>query len=172
MLCFPSTLAQRLPFDREHSFWVGTFHCRQTKAPNDKKTCVGGYRNDLVPFWRPQAPHQNIDSAFLDCMYVLTKYLTYEIQSIKLTGMEFWSLYLVQIGAEIRQSVADVDTDSLLSQNWPPSTLVRHRSYRSCSETESATTDRNGRKKTEKNARNATEFLNSVDFGKVWPPLT
>ena len=27
----------------------------------------------------------------------------------------------MQMGAEIRQSVADVDTDSLLSQNWPPS---------------------------------------------------
>ena len=28
-----------------------------------------------------------------------------------------------------------------------------------------------GRKKTEKTARNATEFLISVDLGKVWPPL-
>ena len=27
------------------------------------------------------------------------------------------------------------------------------------------------RKKTEKYARNATEFLISVDLGKVWPPL-
>ena len=27
------------------------------------------------------------------------------------------------------------------------------------------------RKKTEKTARNATEFLISVDLGKVWPPL-
>ena len=26
-------------------------------------------------------------------------------------------------------------------------------------------------KKKEKNARNATEFLNSIDLGKVWPPL-
>ena len=49
----------------------------------------------------------------------------------------------MQMGAEIRQSVADVDTDSLLSQNWPPSPSIR---WRSCSETESATTDRNGRK--------------------------
>ena len=31
----------------------------------------------------------------------------------------------MQIGVEIRQSMAGVDTDSLLSQNWPPSTLVR-----------------------------------------------
>ena len=72
----------------------------------------------------------------------------------------------MQMGAEIRQSVPDVDTDSLLSQNWPPSPSLR---WRSCSETESATTDRNGRKKPEKNARNATEFL--VDLGKYWPPL-
>ena len=32
----------------------------------------------------------------------------------------------MHIGAEIRVSIADVDTDSLLSQNWPPSTLVRY----------------------------------------------
>ena len=75
----------------------------------------------------------------------------------------------MQMGAEIRQSVTDVNTDSLLSQNWPPSpSKIR---WRSCSETESATTDRNGRKKQEKNAWNATEFLISVDLGKVWPPL-
>ena len=122
----------------------------------------------MVAFWRPPAPHQNIDSAFLDCMYVLAKYLTYEIQSIKLTSTDFWSPYLVQMGAEIRQSMADMDMDSLLSQNWPPSPSIR---WRSCSETESATTDRNGRKKTGKNAWNATEFLISVDLGKVWPPL-
>ena len=61
-------------------------------------------------------PHQNIDSAFLVFMYVLAKYLTYEIQSIKLTSTDFWSPYLVQMGAEIRQSVADVYTDSLISQ--------------------------------------------------------
>ena len=47
----------------------------------------------------------------------------------------------MQMGVGIRQSVADVDTDSLLSQNWPPSPLVRWRSY---SETESATTNKNG----------------------------
>ena len=64
--------------------------------------------------------------------------------------------------------MADVDTDSLLNENWPPSPSVR---WRSCSETDSATTDKNGRKKTEKNARNATEFLISIDLGKVWPPL-
>ena len=74
-------------------------------------------------------------------MYVLAIDLTYKVQSIKLTSTDFWSPYLVQMGAEIRQSVADVDTDSLLSQNWPPSTLVRHGSCRSCSETDSATTD-------------------------------
>ena len=31
----------------------------------------------------------------------------------------------MQMGVGIRQSVADVDTDSLLSQNWPPSPSVR-----------------------------------------------
>ena len=74
-------------------------------------------------------------------MCVLLKNLMLAVQSIKLTSTDFWSPYLVQMGAEIRQSVADVDTDSLLSQNWPPSTLVRHGSCKNCSETESATTD-------------------------------
>ena len=32
-------------------------------------------------------------------------------------------------------------------------------------------TEEFGRKKKEKIARNATEFLISVDLGKVWPPL-
>ena len=31
--------------------------------------------------------------------------------------------------------------------------------------------EKHGRKKMEKNARNATEFLVSIDLGKVWPPL-
>ena len=74
----------------------------------------------------------------------------------------------MQMGVGIRQSVADVDTDSLLSQNWPPSPPVR---WRSCSETDSATTENSGEKKTEKTARNATKFLISVDLGKVWPPI-
>ena len=74
-------------------------------------------------------------------MCVLLKNLMLAVQSINFLCTDFWSPYLVQMGAEIRVSVADVDTDSLLSQNWPPSTLVRHGSYRSCSETESATTD-------------------------------
>ena len=74
----------------------------------------------------------------------------------------------MQMGVGIWQSVDDVDTDSLLSQNWPPSLPVR---WRSCSETDSATTEKHGRKKTEKTAQNAMEFLISVDVGKVWPPL-
>ena len=61
-----------------------------------------------------------------------------------------------------------MDTDSLLSQNWPPSPPVR---WRSCSETDSASTKKHGWKKREKNAQNAMEFLISVDLGKVWPPL-
>ena len=59
-------------------------------------------------------------------MYVLARDLTYEVQSIKLVSTNFWSPYLVQIGTKIRVSVVDVDMDSLLSQNWPPSKLVRH----------------------------------------------
>ena len=74
----------------------------------------------------------------------------------------------MQMGVGIRQSVADVDTDSLLSQNWPPSPPVR---WRSCSETDSPTTEKFGRKKMEKTARKNSEFRISVDFGKVWPPL-
>ena len=74
----------------------------------------------------------------------------------------------MQMGAEIRQSVADVDTDSLLSQNWPPSPPVR---WGSCSETDSATTEKFGRKNTEKTARKNSEFRISMDLGKVWPPL-
>ena len=53
----------------------------------------------------------------------------------------------MQMGVGIRQSVADVDTDSLLRQNWPPSPPVR---WRSCSETDSATTEKHGWKKPEK----------------------
>ena len=45
---------------------------------------------------------------------------------------DFWSPYFVQTGAEIRVSVAAVDTDSLFSQNWPPNTLVRHGSQGNC----------------------------------------
>ena len=47
----------------------------------------------------------------------------------------------MQMGAEIRVSVADVDTDPLLSQNWPPSTSIRHGSCKSYLETDSATTN-------------------------------
>ena len=75
----------------------------------------------------------------------------------------------MQMGVGIRQSIADVDTDSLLSQNWPPSPSVH---WRRCSETDSATAEKNERIKIgKKTARNATDFLISVDLGKVWPPL-
>ena len=50
------------------------------------------------------------------------------VQSINFACTDFWTPYLVQIGAEIRQSVATVDMDSLLSQKWPPNTPVRYRS--------------------------------------------
>ena len=83
-------------------------------------------------------------------MCVLLKNFMLAVQSIKLTSTDFWSPYLLQMGAEIRQSVADVDTDSLLSQNWPPSTSVRHGSCRSCSETDSTTRKNSDRKKRKK----------------------
>ena len=50
----------------------------------------------------------------------------------------------MQMGVGIQQSMADVDTDSLLSQNWPPSPPIRWRSYL---ETDSATTEKHGRNK-------------------------
>ena len=44
----------------------------------------------------------------------------------------------MQMGAEIRVFVADVDSDPLVSHYWPPSMFV-HRA--SCSETDFSTTD-------------------------------
>ena len=63
------------------------------------------------------------------------------VQSINFACTDFWSPYLLEMGAEIRVSIAEVDTDPLHSQNWPPSTSVRYGSCRSYSETDSATTD-------------------------------
>ena len=61
--------------------------------------------------------------------------------------------------------------DSLLSQNWPPNTLV----VMGAREAARKPIQRHGLKSTEtdcqKNGWNATEFLFSVDLGKVWPPL-
>ena len=74
-------------------------------------------------------------------MHVLLKNLTLAVQSINFACTDFWSPYLLQIGAEIRKSVADVDTDSLLNQNSPPNTFVRHGSWRNWKQTNSATTD-------------------------------
>ena len=65
-------------------------------------------------------------------MRILLKNLMLAVQSINFACTDFWSPFLLQIGAEIQQSMADVDTDSLLSQNWPSRTLVRHGSWRSC----------------------------------------
>ena len=64
-------------------------------------------------------------------MRILLKNLMLTVQSINFACTDFWSPYLVQIGVEIQQSVADVGTDSLLSQNWPLSTSVHHGSWRS-----------------------------------------
>ena len=77
----------------------------------------------------------------------------------------------MQIGADIHVSIANVDMDSLLSQNWPPNTLVRYKSWRSCYETDSAIRTEKHGNGLPKNGGNATEFLNSMDLGKVWPPL-
>ena len=63
------------------------------------------------------------------------------VQSINFASTDFWSLYLLEMGVEIRVSVADVDTDLLLSHNWPPNALVHHGSCKSYSETHFATPD-------------------------------
>ena len=59
-------------------------------------------------------------------MRILLKNLMLAVQSINFACTGFWSPYLVQTGAEIRVCIADVDMDSLPSQNWPPSMLVHH----------------------------------------------
>ena len=46
------------------------------------------------------------------------------VQSIEFICTDFWSPYVVQMGAEIHVSVADVDLDPLLSWYRPPSTFV------------------------------------------------
>ena len=135
--------------------------------PQIQKPCVGGSKT----IWCLLGCHERPIKTFLNPMYIFAKDLMCKVQSNNFACTDFWNSYLVQMGAEIRVSVVDVDTDFLLSQNWPPNSLVRHGSWRSCSETDSATTDCKARKQTTKNGRNATEFLNSVDLGKVWPPL-
>ena len=63
------------------------------------------------------------------------------VQSINFPCADFWSPYLLKMGVEILVSISDVNTNLLLSQNWPPSTSVRYGSCRSCSEPDFATTD-------------------------------
>ena len=46
-----------------------------------------------------------------DPMRVLLKNLMVAVQSINSACTDFWSPYLVQMGAEIRQSVPDVGMD-------------------------------------------------------------
>ena len=58
--------------------------------------------------------------------------------TINFACTDFWSPYLVQIGAEICVSIADVDSDPSLSQYWPPNTSIY---CRSCSEIDFSTTD-------------------------------
>ena len=101
-------------------------------------------------------------------MCVLLWNLMLAVQSINFVCMDFRSLYLLQMGAEICVSVADVDSDPLLDGYWPPSTFV-HRG--SCSEADFSTTDKKAWTRTEKYGRARTESVKSVFFGKVWPPL-
>ena len=75
---------------------------------------------------------------------------------------------MLQMGAEIRVSITDVDLDLLLSRYWPPSTFVGNGS---CSETDFSTTDKKTRTWAEKYRWTRTESVKSVFFGKVWPPL-
>ena len=89
------------------------------------------------------------------------------VQSINFVCTDFWSLYLVQMRAEIRVSIADVDLDPYLNRYWPPSTSV-HRG--SCSETDSATRDQRARRRTQKYGQCRMESVKSVFFRKVWPP--
>ena len=62
-------------------------------------------------------------------MCVLLRNLMLAVQSINFACMDFGSPYLVQMGAEIRRSMADVDKDSLLSQNWPSNTCGKSLSW-------------------------------------------
>ena len=72
------------------------------------------------------------------------------------------------MGAEIRVSIVDVDSDPLLSWYWPPSTFVHSGSY---SETDFSTIDKKARIQIQKYGRTRMESVKSVFFGKVWPPL-
>ena len=58
--------------------------------------------------------------------------------AINFACTDFWNPYLVQINAEIRVFIADIDSDPSLSQYWPPSTYV---CCGSCSKTDFSTTD-------------------------------
>ena len=74
----------------------------------------------------------------------------------------------MQIGAEIRVSLADVDSDPLLSQYWPPNTSIRHGS---CSKNDFAIMDYKTQTQTQKYGRTHRESVKSVVLGQVWPPL-
>ena len=69
----------------------------------------------------------------------------------------------MQMGAEIRMSIADVDSDLLLSRYWPPTTSVRRGSY---SETDCATTDQKARTWTQKYVQTRTESVKCMFFPK------
>ena len=90
------------------------------------------------------------------------------VQSVNFACTDFWSPYLMQMGAEIRVSIADVDSDPLLNWYWPPSASVHRGSY---SETNFFTMDKKARTRTQKYGWTRTESIKSVFFRKTWPPL-
>ena len=61
----------------------------------------------------------------------------------------------MQMGVGIRQSVADVGTDSLLSKNWPLSPLEKLLGNRFCN---------HGLKRTEKNGKKRTKRYGIPNF--------
>ena len=57
-------------------------------------------------------------------MCVLIRNLVFVVQSITPLCTGFWSPYLEQKGAEVRQSMADVTRNPCTDQFWLPSLLV------------------------------------------------
>ena len=88
------------------------------------------------------------------------------VQSINFVCTDFWSPYLLQMGAEIRVFIADVDSDPFLIRYWPPNTIVHRGSYL---ETDSSTMDKKAWTRTEKYGWTRMESVKPMLFGRVWP---